>query len=158
MLNKEWVETHPETEADTMLTVGRIVRIARFVSEYTEELVESHGLSRAEFEILGKLRGMSKSSRATDLSQMTKASGAAITKRLDKLSSMGLVMREALPRDRRVVLVSLTDDGRKIVDDVMPIVLKAERMWLSALDEDEIEVLEPILEKMLRFVEPTRYR
>lgn len=158
MLNKEWTETSPDLNTDSMLSIGRIVRIARFVSEYTEELVESHGVSRAEFEILGKLRGMTRSSRATDLSQMTKASGAAITKRLDKLSSMGLVVREALPRDRRVVLVSLTDEGKRVADEIMPLVIEAERAWLEVLEAEEISVLEGILEKLIRALEPARYR
>lgn len=142
--------------ADSLLSIGRIVRIASFVTIITEDVAEKHGVTRGEFELLAAVRRSGKNCRATELSVLTKSSGAAITKRLDKLSSYGLVTREVLPRDRRVVLVNLTEKGREVIDDLVPAVLEAEADLLSDLTDTEISELQQLTEKLLNTIEPTR--
>jgi DNA-binding MarR family transcriptional regulator len=66
----------------------------------------------------------------------------------------GLITREVLPRDRRVVLVNLTNEGRHLIDELMPAVLDAEKKLLSDFDETEIAELQRLSAKLLNAVEP----
>lgn len=155
-VHNQWKEIRPELNTDPFLSVGRILRIASFVIAISEEIVQEHGLTRGEFELMGAVRRSGKNCRATELSVMTQSSGAAITKRLDKLSASGLITREILPRDRRVVLVNLTERGREVIDELMPIVLDSERKILSQLADTEVKELQQLTEKLMNVVEPSK--
>jgi DNA-binding MarR family transcriptional regulator len=81
------------------------------------------------------------------------SSGAAITKRLDRLARMGLVSRTASERDRRVVQVRLTDKGVTLIDELLPRQLEAERAALENLSEPERSALAGLLGTVLQTVE-----
>ncbi len=153
-VHDRWKEIRPELDTESFLSIGRIIRIASYVTVVTDEVVGQHGLNRGEFELLAAVRRSGKNCRATELSVMTKSSGAAITKRLDRLTMQGLITREVLPRDRRVVLVNLTNEGRLLIDELVPAVLDAEKKLLSDFDETEIAELQRLSAKLLNAVEP----
>ena len=155
-LNRNWTEKRPDLDSKSMLSVGRMIRSAAFIVEGTDKIVNQAGISRAEFEILGVVRGTDRELRASELSTMTQASAAAMTKRLDKLTRLGLVERKQLPRDKRVVLVQLTELGNEVVDRYLPEVLAYERNWLSVFTPEELSTLETLVEKLLVEVEPNR--
>jgi DNA-binding MarR family transcriptional regulator len=69
-----------------------------------------------------------------ELARETFSSGAAVTKRLRGLQERGLVDRRSDARDRRVAHVRLTDEGRALVDQLLPRQLAYERTVLSGLD------------------------
>lgn len=155
-LSRKWNELMPGLNTRSMLSVGRVLRSAVFITDGTEQIVGQAGLSRAEFEILAVIRASARPLRASELARMTQASGAAITKRLDKLTRMELVERKQLPRDRRVVLVALTPEGEEIIDQLVPEVLEYEREWLESFTEQELDDLERLIKKLMIVVEPPR--
>lgn len=155
-VHSQWREIRPEISTDTFLSLGRIIRIASLVTSITDPIVREYGITRGEFELMGAVRRSGKNCRATELSVMTQSSGAAITKRLDKLSTQGLLTREVLPRDRRVVLVNLTERGCEVIDEVMPKVLRAEQAMLAGFTETEIKELQQLSEKLLNSIEPQK--
>jgi DNA-binding MarR family transcriptional regulator len=65
----------------------------------------------------------------------------------------GLVARAIPHRDRRGVLLELTDEGRAAVDRLMPEHLAREADALAALDGDEAEALAALLSRVLVRVE-----
>lgn len=54
---------------------------------------------------------------------------------VDRLESRGLMQRNASPADRRVRLLTLTDDGRHLLDAVQPGMLRAQARMLAPLPE-----------------------
>lgn len=56
---------------------------------------------------------------------------------VDRLEARGLLARNASPEDRRVRLLSLTDAGRQLLIDIVPAMLKAQRLMLEPLPEKE---------------------
>lgn len=56
---------------------------------------------------------------------------------IDRLESRGLMQRNASPADRRVRLLTLTDDGRRLLADVLPGMLRAQARMLAPLAEPE---------------------
>jgi MarR family transcriptional regulator, organic hydroperoxide resistance regulator len=73
-------------------------------------------LSDAQYGLLFYLRDQSQMS-ARDLADAADRSPASVTEMLDGLEAAGLVARTRSERDRRVVLTSLTDSGRELVEE-----------------------------------------
>ncbi len=82
---------------------------------------------------------------------------AGFAARLDRLERAGLVERTVAERDRRGVLVALTDAGTTLVDEVFPQQLDRERAALVDLDEAERAELARLLAVVLRRLDPVDY-
>lgn len=54
---------------------------------------------------------------------------------IDRLEARGLLQRRASPRDRRVRLLDATDEGRKLLDQVGPAMLRAQARILAPLPD-----------------------
>lgn len=154
---EQWTDIVPEHDLFPFLTTGRILRMASIITHASEKRLAQSGVNRGEFNLLCVMRRSGKTCRASELSALTESSGAAITKRLERLSDAGFVERQELPRDRRVVLVNLTEQGKEFVDDVFPMMLLTENAYLDVLSEDEHAALAKILEKLLAVLDPADY-
>ncbi|WP_182353135.1 MarR family winged helix-turn-helix transcriptional regulator [Flaviflexus huanghaiensis] len=77
---------------------------------------------------------------------------ASLNELLAKLETAGLIAREQSPEDRRVVLISLTDEGRSIeqmrpeVPDVFEVLSEEQREHLDSILDAMIEHLESVSE------------
>jgi DNA-binding MarR family transcriptional regulator len=56
---------------------------------------------------------------------------------IDRLESRGLLVRSASPQDRRVRLLTLTDAGRALVEQILPLMLRAQERMLEPLPAAE---------------------
>lgn len=101
-------------------------------------------LSYAQYGMLfGLADGEARSSR--DLALAADVSPATATEMLDALAAAGLVERTRSQEDRRIVLTSLTDRGKALVDERRA---QYEPLWRAALDgfsEDELQSATAIL-------------
>lgn len=149
----QWAEQRPDLDVSPVLVVGRVMRIAAALTAASDTNLAPEGLTRGEFDLLTALRRAGRSLRPSEITTVTRASAAAITKRLDRLADEGLVERTGTERDRRVVLVTLTPAGVETVDRLFPRQLERDAGVLAGLDADEIAVLEGLLARMLRTVE-----
>ena len=73
------------------------------------------------------------------LAEMIDISLSNATGLIDRMEERGFVERVRVPDDRRVVLVRLTESGRKLLDDIE--ILRAEtlRTVLDRLDPDQLD-------------------
>jgi DNA-binding MarR family transcriptional regulator len=74
----------------------------------------------------------------------------SITSLVDSLEQKGLVTRTRSETDRRVINVQLTDDGKRAYEYVSDAKLQFHRALLSALTEDEQEILLVLFRKIAR--------
>ncbi|GAA3477192.1 MarR family winged helix-turn-helix transcriptional regulator [Streptomyces yanii] len=132
---RQWQAVNPELDTGPMELIGRINRCAALLQQAEDAPLRSAGLSRAEFDLLGAVRRTNRELTPGELARETFSSGAAVTKRLRGLQERGLVDRRSDARDRRVAHVRLTDEGRAMVDELLPRQLAYERTVLSGLDE-----------------------
>ena len=72
-----------------------------------------------------------------------------MTNRIDRLAAAGLVRRKPDPRDKRGVLVTLTDQGRAKADAALADLLRRERALLADLDRGERQHLAGLLRTLL---------
>ena len=73
-------------------------------------------LTDAQYSLLFCLRDQSQMS-VRDLAEAADLSPASVTEMLEGLAAAGLVERHRSDRDRRVVLTSLTESGRGLVEE-----------------------------------------
>lgn len=67
----------------------------------------------------------------------------------DALMRRGLMRRDASEEDGRLVLVSLTPEGRALYRRVMPVARKVNADFFACLDERERNTLDQILDKLI---------
>ena len=94
-------------------------------------------LSDAQYGLLFGLREHSELS-SSELALAADLSPATATEMLDAMAAAGLVRRERSQRDRRVVLISLTEHGRTVVEERRA---HYEPLWRAALAEFSDEEL-----------------
>jgi DNA-binding MarR family transcriptional regulator len=83
------------------------------------------------------------------LSSKLELSTGAMTNRLDRLESAGLVRRERDPDDRRSVIVHLTDRGAELMNEAITAQAKEESRVMSALKPEEQRRLNQLLRKLM---------
>ena len=151
---RQWAQRYPDVDSSHILVIGRILRIAAAVTARSELELAEHGLTRGEFDLLCALRRADCPLRPGEITTVTEASPAAITKRLDRLSGQGLVRREQVQHDRRSVLVSMTEAGRALLDAVFPAIAASEAQALAGLDPAQSGELAELLGVVLATVDP----
>jgi DNA-binding MarR family transcriptional regulator len=72
-----------------------------------------------------------------------------MTNRIDRLAAAGLVRREPDPRDRRGVLVTLSERGQTVVDAALTDLLDREQALLAGLGQDQRQQLADLLRTLL---------
>jgi DNA-binding MarR family transcriptional regulator len=150
----QWRQARPDIgdqDLDVMAAVGRMNRLRRHIDQTLRTYFARYGLDFSEFDVLATLRrsgGVEGVSAGTLLRSAMVTSGA-ITNRVDKLAAKGLVERAVHKEDRRSVLVRLTPEGLRLVDDILLGHLENEARFLAVLDDDERDRLNELLRKLL---------
>lgn len=115
-----------------------------------------HGeLSDAQYGLLFSLRDHEALS-SSELACAADLSPATATEMLDALVASGLVLRKRSDRDRRVVLISLTDHGRMLIEERRA---RFEPLWRAAFSdftEDELRTTAAVLDRMRDMFEELR--
>ncbi len=116
-----------------------------------------HGseLSDAQYGLLFGLRDLEALS-SSELAFAADLSPATATEMLDGLVASGLVRRERSERDRRVVLISLTEHGHRLIEERHA---RFEPRWRAALSEfsdDELRTAAAVLDRMRDMFEELR--
>ncbi|GIG22362.1 MarR family transcriptional regulator [Cellulomonas chitinilytica] len=149
----QWAAQRPDVDTSGMAVVARVLRLAGLVGHGHEAGLARHDLTTGEFEVLAALRRADEPLRAREIATLTSSPGATLTKRLDRLHGAGLVERRTLERDRRGVLVSLSDEGRAVIDAALPEQAARERDLLADLTDDERTRLADLLARVLETAE-----
>ncbi|MET9662659.1 MarR family transcriptional regulator [Streptomyces sp. NPDC006510] len=146
---RQWQAVNPELDTGPMELIGRINRCAALLQQAEDAPLRAAGLTRAEFDLLGAVRRTDRELTPGELARETFSSGAAVTKRLRVLQERGLLDRRGDDRDRRVNHIRLTEEGRELVDMLLPRQLAYERSVLSGLDEQSRTALSAQLSELL---------
>ncbi|WP_338693686.1 MarR family transcriptional regulator [Streptomyces sp. Q6] len=150
---RQWQAVRPDIDTGPMEIIGRINRCAALLQQAEDAPLRYAGLTRAEFDLLGTLRRTGRELTPGDLARETFSSGAAVTKRLKQLEARGLVARRGDTRDRRVSHLSLTDEGRTLVDEILPRQLAYESTVLAGLEGGRDSELSALLGELLSQLE-----
>jgi DNA-binding MarR family transcriptional regulator len=153
-ITAQWRRERPDLDSTPMEVIGRISRLSALVQRELERVFAQHGLAGGDFDVLATLR-RSGAPHPTpgELSRSTMVTTGGMTKRLDRLESLGLVRREPDPRDRRGKRIALTDSGRALIDRAVEAHLQNEERLLAELSAAKREELAALLRELLIVVD-----
>lgn len=148
-ITAQWRRERPDLDPAPMEVIGRITRVAALIQRELERVFAQHGLAGGDFDVLATLRRSGARLTPGELSRSTMVTTGGMTKRLDRLEALGLIRREADPRDRRGRLIALTDDGRALVDRAVEAHLENEERLLASLPAAKRAHLAALLSDLL---------
>jgi DNA-binding MarR family transcriptional regulator len=130
-----WTRERPDLDITPLEVLSRVGRIAKRVDKYRKEAFKASHLESWEFDVLAALRRAGKPYQLSPKSLMaeTLVSSGAMTHRLRKLETRGLITRSSDPDDGRGVVVRLTAPGRDAVDLAFSTLISAEHSLIAAL-------------------------
>lgn len=76
--------------------------------------------------------------KASDIASRIGITFGAVTGMTDKLLSLGLITRERSAEDRRVVLISITEEGRQVISEIKNKRAERLRSLLGHMEADSI--------------------
>jgi DNA-binding MarR family transcriptional regulator len=146
-----WNAERPDLDVEPLQVLSRVSRLARHLDLARRASFASHGLETWEFDVLSALRRQGPPYQMTPgaLLRATLVTSGTMTNRIDRLAEAGLVSRRPDPRDKRGVLVTLTDLGRAKADDALADLLGRERELLASLEAGDRHTLARLLRTLL---------
>jgi DNA-binding MarR family transcriptional regulator len=148
-----WRRLRPDLDLAPIGVVGRVLRSAARIVHRSDDVLAAHGLTRGEFDILAALRRSGEPRSPGELRTISLATAPSTTKRLKSLELRGLVVRSTNPSDGRGALITLTEPGRGLVDELFPLQLEAEKELLAGMSTEERTALERSLARLLASIE-----
>jgi DNA-binding MarR family transcriptional regulator len=102
--------------------------------------------------VLGQLPNLAPGLSARDVAARTAMDKVQVSRAVANLVSVGRVQRDGDEADGRVTRLSLTPKGRAIYDEIVPLALHLEAVFLAALSPAERETLDRLMDKLSRQV------
>ena len=130
-------------------SVGYLMRrVLNGMAQATEQRLEPHGLTNAQWMPLFKLR-LGAAQTVAEHARECQADAGAMTRMLDRLEAKGLCRRVRSTEDRRVVNIELTADGEQAADKVPPAIAEVLNGYLAGFTREEWEMLKSLLRRMI---------
>jgi DNA-binding MarR family transcriptional regulator len=135
--------------------VDRMATINKHIGRAFEDTLAGHGINHGEYRLMLRLATRSPDNRmsAGDLSRALLLSSGAMTNRVDRLETAGLVRRVPDPKDRRGVLVELTERGVELIEGAVTEQAAKEADVLGVLSPKDLGALNDLLRKVLSSLE-----
>lgn len=148
---EQWQRERPDLDASPMGVMGPIARLAKHLDRSIQETVSELGLNSGDFDVLATLRrsGHPYQLSPTDLFNTLMVSSGTMTYRVDRLERADLVKRMDDPKDRRGMLIQLTDRGFTAIEKAVEAHVANGHRLLSVLEEAERKILAQLLHKVL---------
>ncbi len=130
-------------------SIGYLVkRSQRLMQERIEVLFEQQGFTLQQWVVLMYLRdGLAVTT--ADMCRDLHHDSGAMTRLVDQLEARKLIERRRSADDRRVVELSLTEAGAKVLESLVPIACNALNTALDGFTRDEVKMLQSMLRRLI---------
>jgi DNA-binding MarR family transcriptional regulator len=141
-----WAREAGRSGARWVSLVEGLLRTGTYVEPELEEALAEFGLTRPSFQVLvALLRADEHRLSQSQLSRVVRRTSGTMSMRLSRLEQAGLVTRDGDPDDRRGVIVTLTDEGKRRVESALPAYAAAcERLGVALEDQDASDLVAKI--------------
>jgi len=119
--------------------VIQVLSVANVMVKESHRLFRPHGLSDAQFNVLNVLGPEPAGLSQRALSEVLVVDRSNITGLLDRMEGSGWVKRADHPSDRRVYVVTLTAEGRKLWQKVLPEYVAVVRRVTAAVPATDLK-------------------
>jgi DNA-binding MarR family transcriptional regulator len=150
-----WRRELPDVNLEGSAILARARRITLMGDEKVLPVLSRHGLDGGEFYVLAALRraGTSQAMRPTELFRALMVSSGGLTDRLRRLEQRKLIRRCPSDKDKRSILVELTQEGRRLVEKAFREDMAVENAIVAGLSPEQREELARLLETLARLME-----
>jgi DNA-binding MarR family transcriptional regulator len=140
----------PEVESLASDCVINLFQAQTLVEERLGRHLRPFGLSLGGFRLVMILRIAGEPLTPMEIASRLRVTRGSVTGLLDSLESRGVVARAPHPRDRRSLLVELTEAGAQRLDALLPSWFLGEREIFDTLTPSEQETLIDLLGRLQR--------
>ncbi len=127
----------------------RLSILSHTVSTTIAQVYEKRfGLSIPEWRviaILGRFPGLS----AVEVAERTFLDKVAVSRAVSKLIKNGRIDRQFADADRRRSILNLSEEGRRVHDEIAPLARDFERELLAGLDDEERSALDGTMKRLM---------
>jgi DNA-binding MarR family transcriptional regulator len=150
-IQQAWLRERPGTPVDSIGVITRIWRIAKLLEEDRRRAMARLGLDAPTLDLLSTLRRAGPPYRLapSEIARSALVSAGAISQRLTRAESQGLVRRRKDQADGRSVTVELTPDGHAVLERTVDELLGHEETLLTGLTAARRDQLASLLRTLL---------
>ncbi len=130
-------------------------RIVQMMVGVVDKRLDSHGLTQAQWTPMFMI-SKGECNTLAALSRDLQLDAGALTRTLDRLEAKGLCKRERSTEDRRVVHLSLTEEGDTAIAPVPAVLCDVSNALLDGFSQEEWQTLMVLLRRMLANAENLR--
>jgi DNA-binding MarR family transcriptional regulator len=146
---REEIRQNKPFESPAQEAILSLSRTTDVLQRRFAELVEPHGISLQQYNVLRILRGASKEGTPTlEIADRMIQKTPGITRLLDKLEAKHRVRRKRCPEDRRRVLCWITDAGLRLLADLDKPLVDSGAQAMQPLTNSEVRTLITLLERV----------
>ncbi len=122
-------------------------RALQSVEKRVAQDIKSYNLNLTEFSVLELLYSRG-DQPIQKIGQKVLLASSSITYVVDKLEEKKLLRRRACDQDRRVTHATLTDEGKKLMDDIFPKHVSAMKEIMGGLTDEEKKQAIELIKKL----------
>jgi DNA-binding MarR family transcriptional regulator len=146
-IQQAWLRERPGTPVESIGVITRIWRIGKLLDDDRRRTMARLGVDAPTRDLLSTLRRAGPPYRLTpsEIAHATLVSVGAISQRLTRAETQGLVRRRRDRPDGRSVTVELTPEGHALVERTVDDLLRHEETLLTSLDAAQRDRLTDLL-------------
>ena len=123
-----------------------VVRTSTSLTDAMEDLVKARGISATQYNVLRILRGSGPEGLCRNaLRDRMLTRMPDMTRLLDRMEEAGLVVRVREGDDRRMVMTRITEQGRRLLDELDAPVMALHRKQMKHLTDAQLRSLSDLL-------------
>ena len=139
----------PALDADQLDAYFALMEAVSLLQHQVEQQLRAEGgISYVQFQLLARLAAARGQLTMTDLANGVVYSRSGLTYQAGLLEQAGLITRGPSPDDERATLVTITDDGRALLGQVMPGHIQVTRLLLDPLSDQDVNQLRDIMTRV----------
>ncbi len=146
----------PEFPEDLVRLLRMTYHVQKRMKDLANSVLRKYDLVDASYMVLAVLYGSeNETSTASNLGEACMEKPANLTRVCNDLEAQGLITRGNRPGDRRCVMITLTDAGRNLIEQVMPEVWSRTTRAYDGYNGDDIRVQEQLFKRQLANLDVT---
>jgi MarR family transcriptional regulator for hemolysin len=139
-----------EADDDYFRTTRALVVAARRWRKLANDRLKPLQQTMARWETLYLVAYSGEELNQSELARLIGVQGPTMVRMLDSLSREGLIERQQSHHDLRVTINRITDEGRRVISDIMGITNELRSQVLADVDADELKTTIKVLTQVLR--------
>lgn len=144
----DFKQRYPDASPKATETAMNLVRTADLLIKRIADLTQPFDLTPSSGLVLGMLADADAPLSPNQIAERLIISRASVTSLLDTLEKRGYIQRMPHTTDRRMLLIELTDVGRRVAHEFRLVVHRQQKTWLAALSEEEQDQLIDVLYRL----------